>query len=389
MDAPLKRIIVLLAALVVGFGLFTVGYTFGRSGLHLFGDESSGFSAIRDAYNRIRSNSVDPPTENELSRAAIKGMVEAVRKKGDPYAAFYGPQGYRAFQELTSGQFSGIGVRLETRHGRFEIQSVIPGTPAQRAGLRAGDVIVSVNGRKLSELTQGEAVESIKGPVDTKVRLSLTRGQEKIDVELTRTHIVIPSASGRLMDPEVGYVQLFGFANGAADDLRDKVDHLRAIGADGIVLDLRDNPGGLFDEAVEVASMFIEDGLIVTYKERDQEGVEYEARGDAYDDLPLVVLVNGGSASASEVVAGALQARDRATLVGMTTYGKGAVQHVFPMLDASALKLTTAVYLTPDGRDISDRGLTPDVTVKGRRAQQRRAAVLVHGLVLAANGEQG
>jgi carboxyl-terminal processing protease len=389
MDATLRRLIATLAVLVVGFAAFTVGYTVGRGGIDLFGDQGEGVGAITDAYNKIRSQSVNPPSEEELARAAIKAMVEAVRENGDPYATFYGPQGLQAFQELTSGQFSGVGIRLETRDGRFEVQSVLPSSPAQRAGMKAGDVITEVNGKPIEELTEGEAANIIRGPANTKVSVVVRRDEVELEFKMTRARIVIPNASARLIDNEVGYVRLFSFANGAADDIRDKVDHLRAKGADGIVLDLRDNPGGLFDEAVDVASLFIESGTIVTYKARDQEGVDYKANGDAYEDLPLVVLVNGGSASASEVVAGALQDLDRAELVGETTYGKGAVQHVFPMLDASALKFTTAIYLTPDGHDLSGSGLRPDVTVTGRRAQQERATAMVRGLVVAASGEQG
>jgi carboxyl-terminal processing protease len=389
MDATLRRIIATLAALVVGFGSFVVGYTMGRGGFELFGDRGEGLGAISEAYNKIRSESVDPPSEEQLARAAIRAMVEEVRKKGDPYATFYGPQGYQAFQELTSGHFSGIGIRLETREGQFEVQSVLPGTPAQRAGMKAGDVITEVNGRPMEQLTEGEAASIIRGPADTKVSLAVQRGDIEIEFKMTRASIVLPNASARLLDGGIGYVRLFTFANGAADDLRDKVDHLRARGAEGIVLDLRDNPGGLFDEAVDVASLFIEDGTIVTYKARDEDGVDFKANGDAYEDLPLVVLVNGGSASASEVVAGALQDRDRADLVGEITYGKGAVQHVFPMLDSTALKITTAIYLTPDGHDISGAGLNPDVTITGRRAQENRAAAMVRGLVVAADGEQG
>jgi carboxyl-terminal processing protease len=388
-----KISIAVLCVLVVALGSFSFGFSLGRPGARvpLFGsDPGDGDEVIAQAMDKIRSSAVEAPSEEKLTRAAVKGMVTELRESQDPYASFYSPLGYRAFQEYTSGRFSGIGVWLKERAGRLEIVSVLPRTPAIKAGLRRGDVIKRVDGKYVGAMSTDEAVGRIKGPSGSKVELAVLRAGRLIELSLTRRSIDLPNVVARVQESGLGYIRLYGFARGAGRQLRDRVQQLTSTGAEGVILDLRDNGGGLFSEAIDVASVFIEDGDIVTYKEGSNVETVYEAEGRAYEELPLVVLVNEGTASASEIVAGALQDRQRAILVGSTTYGKGSVQNVFPLPDASALKFTTGAYLTPAGRDISGEGIEPDVEISGGAAlQKRRAAEILEGIVLSTTGAQG
>ncbi|MDQ3660305.1 MAG: S41 family peptidase [Actinomycetota bacterium] len=393
MDRWQKIALAALCAVIVALGSFSFGFSLGRPGgkVPLFGSDSGdGDEVVAHALERIRSSAVDPPSEKELTQAAVRGMVTELKKSQDPYASFYSPLGYRAFQEYTSGRFSGIGVWLKERAGKLEIVSVLPRTPAVKAGLRRGDVIRRVDGESVGEMSSDEAVGRIKGPSGSEVELAVIRGSRLIELSLTRRSIDLPNVVARLQESGLGYIRLYGFARGAGSQLRDRVHRLRSTGAEGVILDLRDNGGGLFSEAIDVASVFIEDGDIVTYKEGSDIETVYEAEGQAYEELPLVVLVNEGTASASEIVAGALQDRQRAILVGSTTYGKGSVQNVFPLPDASALKITTGAYLTPAGRDINGEGIEPDVEIAGGAAlQKRRAAEILEGIVLSTTGAQG
>ena len=390
-----KRAIALAGGLA-GFVLvlvFLLGYSVGhRAPEPAAGGSgrSDGLRIVSEAFDRIQGAAVDPPADRALARGAIRGMVRVLNEDRDPYALFYSPDGYESFQELTSGRFSGIGVWLKQKGTALEIVSVLPSTPARSAGLRKGDVVETVDGRSVDEMTVDEAVARIKGRPGTDVTLGVTRGGDLQAFTITRRSIELPNLVSRLTDEQLGYVRLLGFARGAGGQLRSEVSELTQKGAEGIVLDLRDNGGGLFSEGIDVASVFIDDGTIVSYKARSEPEKVYEARGEAFESIPLVVLVNEGTASASEIVAGALQDRDRAILVGEKTYGKGSVQEVFPLSDASAVKLTTGAYFTPRGRDISGDGIEPDVEVNSSRAAQRRRAVeILKGIVLSTSGAQG
>jgi carboxyl-terminal processing protease len=406
MQQWVKVTLAVLGAVAVCLMAFSIGVAVGGSGsddpasgadLERIasgdGDASGGFDLVREAYEEIASEAVDAPPEEELARGAIKGMLE-VLKKDDPYALFYSPTAYRSFQELTSGEFSGIGVWLKEKDAGLTIVSVLPSTPAAEMGLREGDVIRSIDGQPVSSLTSDEAVAHIKGPEGTQVRLLVARDGADLDLTLTREAIELPNLQANLRADGLGYIQLYGFARGAAEEVREEVAEMLDEGAEGIVLDLRNNGGGLFSEAVDVASVFIEDGEVVIYREAGRPGTgvdetSYEAEGDAFEDVPLVVLVNEGTASASEIVAGALQDQERATLIGTTTYGKGSVQEVVRLRDASALKLTTAAYLTPEGRDINGRGIAPDVEVSDIAEQKDRAVEILKGIIISIDGAQG
>lgn len=378
MERDLKVIAGMAAFVLVGLGGFTLGAYMAADSdaLTIFGSSDDGFDAVEEAFNEIRERSVNPPSETDLARAAIEAMLEEV-KKSDDYALYYDQKDFQTFLDYSSGSFSGIGVTMSEGTNRLTILSVIPGTPADEAGLRRGDVLQTVDGRPVSEMTSEEAIGRVKGPAGTEVSITVLRDGEEIGFDLTRAEIAFPNLRGRLVQGDIGYVQLYTFAGGAGSDLRDKVEELRAAGARGIVLDLRDNGGGLLSEAIEVASVFIEEGEIVTYREESSEDLVYEAEGDAFEELPVVVLVNGGTASASEIAANALQDRGRGKLVGTTTFGKGSVQEIIDLPDQSAVKLTTGTYLSPDGEDINGSGIEPDIVVEGSRAEQKRRAFAV------------
>jgi len=388
-----KVLIALLSAAVVALGAFSLGYSVSGGDREIFAgssEDDTDLSLIEDVFSKIKSESVDPPSDEELVRGAVKGMAKSAKAAGDEFALFYSPKDYRSFQEVTTGQFSGIGVWLKDRSGELEIVSVIPSTPAQRVGLREGDVIDSIDGEPVGSLNSDQAVNRIKGKEGTEVSLGIDRDGEQVSFDITRETIELPNLIANQTPEGLGYVRLFGFSRGAGEQLRDEVKELTEAGAEGIILDLRDNGGGLFSEGVSVASVFIEEGEIVSYKERSEPEVVYDAQGDAFEDVPLVVLVNEGTASASEIVTGALQDTNRAVVVGTNTYGKGSVQEVLPLADFSALKLTIGAYFTPEGQKINGTGIEPDVEVDSDPATQKeRAKEILQGIIISANGAQG
>ena len=392
-----KPIFAVMMATVAATALFAAGFWVGKARevrIPVFtesGDgefDGRGNQVLAEAYKRILGSSVDPPDEDLLVRGAIKGMVEVLQEEGDPYALFYGAKSFAEFQELSTGRFSGIGVWLDEKNGKLVVLSVLPNSPALQVGIKPGDSIETIDGDPVGKMTSDEAVARIKGKAGTNVALTIDREGRTLDFEITRADIEFPNLYSEVIDGDVGYITLVGFAKGAGRQLHDEVENLMDEGAEGIVLDMRDNGGGLFNEGIAVASVFQEDGVITTYRSPTDE-IDYEAEGDAFEDIPLVVLINGNTASASEIVAGALQDSDRAILVGSTTFGKGSVQEVIPLSDASALKLTTAQYLTPDGTDINGNGIEPDVEVSGDRpdAQRRRAIEILQGIVLSSTGQ--
>lgn len=391
MDKGIKALAIVVALLVVGVGGFTLGAVLAddESGITFFGtSEESGQDLITEAIKTIRQNSANPPSERELARAAVKGMLELVKEEDD-YAGYLNQKAYEDFLDYSTGSFSGIGVNLSDQGKRLQVLSVIPGTPAEEEGLKRGDIFVTVEGQPVSEMTVEEAVTRVKGPAGTEVSLEVLRNSERLTFDITRDEIALPNLRGQLADGDIGYIQLYGFAKGAGEELRDEVDELRADGAQGIVLDLRDNGGGLVTEAISVASVFIEDGEIVTYREAGAEDQVYKAEGDAFEDIPVVVLVNGGTASASEIVANAVQDHERGQLVGTTTFGKGSVQGILQLPDSSAVKLTTGIYLSPDGEDINGTGIEPDVEIDAGRLAQRREAFSVLEQQVSASNSQG
>ena len=399
METWQKVLIGALATVVVAFAAFATGYGLASRKVEPqtieLDEPGSGLRVIRDAYDKIRESAVEQPGEEALARGAVRGMVKVLKTEtDDPYALFYGPQGYESFQELTSGKFSGIGVWLKPVDDELRIVSVLPNTPALEAGLAPDDVIRTIDGDAVRGMPVDEAVARIKGPEGTEVKLEIARGDEELSFTITRDQIDLPAVRSSLAGGDVGYVRLLTFSKGVGHDVRAEVERLSDEGAEGIVLDMRDNGGGLFTEAIDVASVFIENGVVVTYKERSEPPLVYEAEGDAFEDIPIVVLVNEGTASASEIVAGALQDRERGVVVGKTTFGKGSVQRLIQLLDGSALKLTTAAYLTPGGASIDGKGIEPDVEVNDNvetdpDEQRHRAIEILRGIVLSSNPSKG
>jgi carboxyl-terminal processing protease len=390
MDRILKVVIACLGVAIIGLASYTFGYRNG-SGRQVplridTSQPGAGLAIIRDAYDEIRGKAVKQPTEDALARGAIRGMIKVLQNaQDDPYALFFSPDEYESFSELTTGKFSGIGVWLKPDAKEMQIVSVLPSTPAAAAGLQEGDIIRTVDGQAVIDMTVDEAAALIKGPEGSKVSLEIDRGSESLSFDIRREKISLPAVKANLQGTDVGYIRLLTFSNGVAVQARLEIERLLTKGAEGIVLDMRDNGGGVFDEAIDVASLFIEDGPVVRYKQRGEDEIVYDAQGDAYEKVPVVVLVNGGTASASEIVAGALQDYGRAVLVGTTTFGKGSVQQLVPLPDGSAMKLTIAAYFTPKSGSIDGTGIDPDVEVSQRAEQKARAFQILRGLVLSQN----
>lgn len=371
------------AALAISVALFVFGFTIGQSR----SEDGSRYKVLDEAQSRIDAMALTEPDDNKLLQGAVKGMLEGL---DDPHALYYTPQAYRALgEELLTGQFSGVGVWLN-RSGEFtKIVSVLPDTPAAEAGVEPGDILTSVDGKPVARLSLDEVGQAIMGEAGTKVTIKVVRGAAAPrEFTLDRRKLEIPSMTSDIKDG-VGVVNLLSFTGGVGAKVRDAVTEMQEDGARGFVLDLRGNPGGSLDEAVQVASVFIDGGTVVTYRERGKPERVYQARGPVVTKLPLVVLADEGSASASEIVAGAIQDRQRGLIVGTETYKKGSVQQVVGLSDGSAIKLTIASYFTPSGRGIGEHGVIPDVQVADRAKQLAKATEILSGMLVEAPGSQG
>jgi carboxyl-terminal processing protease len=333
-----------------------------------------------EVVETIEKNFYRPVDENELDEASLKGIVESL---GDQYSHYLTPEEAQQFRESVSGEFEGVGMNVEEDRRGLKVLRVFDGSPARKAGIRGGDVIIAVNGRSIAGVNSEVATGRIKGPSGTSVRLEvLTPGDERSRTEtVERARIEVPVASGRIVERDgrrVGVVELLSFSAGAHGELRRQVDNLLEQGAEGIVLDLRGNGGGLLSEAVLVSSVFIEDGKIVSVRGRARAERVEDAEGDAIDaDIPLVVLVDGGSASASEIVTGALRDRGRATVVGAHTFGKGLVQEVEQLSNGGVIDLTVANYYLPGGETIGSDGIKPQVRARDLARTDRDEALPV------------
>lgn len=333
------------------------------AGFRLGGWEGdSPFDEVVTAADRLRSSSARPVSEEELARAAIRGTLEAL---GDPYATLIEEDQRRTLRNLLAGTVVGIGVWLDGSEDGLVVTSVVAGTPAEQAGLRAGDVIVSVDGHDVSAVSVDQATTYFTGPVGSVARLTVLRDEEPMEFEVRRAEIELRDVRSRMLSADVGYVQLFQFGRGATEQLREAVEGLLDRGARGIVLDLRDNAGGLAEEAYAVTSLFLDGGVVARIQEPGRPEQLVYAEGDSLPAFPMAVLVDGGTASAAEILAGALQDRGRAVLVGLRTYGKGSVLSVQDLDDpgGNAIQFTSAHFFTPEGDPVEGRGIVPDVTV--------------------------
>ena len=324
-----------------------------------------------DVFQRIRESYVDEVGDKELVEAAITGMLTSL----DPHSSYLDTKNYNSMQVQTKGRFGGLGIEITMEKGMIKVVSPIDGTPAAKAGLQPEDYIIAVDDESIIGLQLSEAVERLRGEVGSKVTVKVQRDQgEPFDVTLVRDIIKIKSVRSEIFDG-IGYVRLTTFSEQTSPGLQDAVgDFFLSEGNNlkGIVLDLRNNPGGLLNEAVAVSDAFLEKGEIVSTRGRNaNEGSHVYARaGDIARGLPLVVLINTGSASASEIVAGALKDHKRAILLGTRTFGKGSVQSVIPVSNTAAIRLTTARYYTPSGESIQGKGITPDIEVALARIEK-------------------
>lgn len=315
----------------------------------------------------IENSYVDPVDQDRLIEGALRGMVDTL----DPHSAYVSPEEYALFESDTTGEFGGVGVEIDARGEWLTVIAPIPGSPAARAGIRAGDEFISIEGRDARNMDVDTAVRRMRGTPGSRVRVELRRRgrREPMRVELVREVVHVESVDARLLPEGVGYVNLKSFQDRASEEMERALDRLdREAGGRvrGIVLDLRNDPGGLLDEAVYLADMFLREGVIVTTRGRDGRAQD-EARArvaGTRPEVPMVVLVNEYTASAAEILAGALQDHRRAMVVGTRTFGKGSVQTVIDLPDGGALKLTIARYFTPSGRSIQARGIAPDVVVQ-------------------------
>jgi carboxyl-terminal processing protease len=371
-----KYLLIAVSAFAVGAGTMAyVGQT-ARATTQQEADKYHMLELFGDVLTDIDHEYVTPVDDKKLIQAAMSGMVTSL----DPHSDYLAPDAYTDLQDQTRGEYGGLGLEIQSDEGAVKVISPIDGTPAARAGIKPGDYILAVDGKNILGMSVNDAVKEMRGKPGEAVTLTIGREkQDSFDVKLVR-EIIQPKSVTSHLEGDFGYVRLSGFNEKATDetlaainDLKAKDPHLK-----GLVLDLRNNPGGLLDQAVGVASLFLDGGEVVSQRGRDPHDIQvYGAKGhDVLGGLPLVVLINSGTASASEIVSGALQDRHRAAIVGVTSFGKGSVQTVIPLRGGmdGALKLTTARYYTPSGRSIQKTGIQPDLEVAETREEAQQIA---------------
>src|SRR3979490_2950770 len=321
-----------------------------------------------DIFERVRAHYVEKPDDSKLIESAINGMLSGL----DPHSSYMDPKSFRDMQVQTRGEFGGLGIEVTQEEGLIKVVAPIDEPPAAKAGIRAGDIITHLDDEAVQGLTLNQAVEKMRGAVNTKIRLKVMRkGLDKpLEVTIVRDVIRVRSVRSKIEGEDIGYIRISSFNEQTTDGLKNAITDITAQippeKLKGCVIELRNNPGGLLDQAISVSDTFLERGEIVSTRGRDAEETQrFNARaGDLTKGKPLIVLINGGSASASEIVAGALQDQKRATVVGTRSFGKGSVQTIIPLGSGNgALRLTTARYFTPSGKSIQAKGITPDIEV--------------------------
>ncbi|MDD4998050.1 MAG: S41 family peptidase [Syntrophales bacterium] len=328
-----------------------------------------GLKTFSEVLDMVDKNYVEPVETDKLLQGAINGMIKSL----DPHSSFMTAEMYKELEVETRGSFGGIGIEITLLKDVLTVVSPIEDTPAYNAGVKAGDQIIRINGKSTKDITVLDAVKQLRGPKDTKVTITILReGMAKPkDIELIRSIISIKSVKSKVFDEHIGYIRISAFQERTGDDLKKALREIesKAHPLKGIVLDMRNNPGGLLHQSVEVSDAFLKLGNIVSTRGRAKSMESQTAAKDNGDEptCPIVVLVNEGTASAAEIVAGALQDNGRAVIIGTQTFGKGSVQTIIPLEDGAALKLTTARYYTPKGRSIQAEGITPDIVVKRTR----------------------
>ncbi len=333
------------------------------------GDKSELYQQLNlfgDVLERIRRDYVEPVEEKQLIENAINGMLSAL----DPHSSYMNPKSYKDMQVQTKGEFGGLGIEVTMDNGVIKVVSPIDDTPASKAGIQPGDLIFALDGEPVQGLTLQEAVERMRGKVGTPIKISIRRGtKDPFDVTLTRETIKVKPVKFRLEGGDIGYIRVTSFTEQTTPGVLDAVEKLKKEAGNklkGYIIDLRNNPGGLLDQAIAMSDAFLDKGEIVSVKARKNDDVQrWNAKpGDVANGLPIVVLMNGGSASASEIVAGALQDHRRAIVLGTRSFGKGSVQTIMQVTGGGAIRLTTALYFTPSGRSIQKEGIKPDIEVE-------------------------
>jgi carboxyl-terminal processing protease len=352
-----------------------------------------------DVFDRIRGDYVEVPDEEKLIEAAINGMLTSL----DPHSSFMNAKRFEEMRVQTSGEFGGLGIEVTMENGAVKVVAPIDDTPADKAGIMANDLITHLDGEQVQGLTLNEAVDKMRGKVNTPITLTIQReGREPFDVKVVRDTIRVRSVKFNVEDNDIGYIRISSFTEQTQEGLDAAIAELdKQAGGKlkGFILDLRNNPGGLLDQAISVSDTFLERGEVVSTRGRNADETQrYNAQpGDATEGKPVVILVNGGSASASEIVAGALQDHKRATIIGTRSFGKGSVQTIIPLGSAGALRLTTARYYTPAGRSIQAKGIDADIVIEqelppelqGKNVSTEGEASLRGHLSNEAGGEEG
>ncbi len=330
-----------------------------------------------DVFGKIKSDYVEPREDSALLENAIRGMLTGL----DPHSTYLDPEAYQELRVGTSGKFGGLGIEVGMENGFVKVISPIDDTPAQRAGIKTGDLIIRIDDTPVKGLSLNDAVKLMRGEPGSKILLTIVRENEDkpLKISITRAVIKVNSVKSRMLDPGFGYVRISQFQSNTGENIINAVSELKKeheANLKGLIIDLRNNPGGVLNAAVAVSDAFLEDGLIVYTEGRvnDSEMKFKATPTDIVKGAPIVVLVNGGSASASEIVAGALQDHKRAIIMGTTTFGKGSVQTILPIPNGAALKLTTARYYTPSGRSIQAEGIIPDIKLENVKLAEMEAS---------------
>jgi carboxyl-terminal processing protease len=329
---------------------------------------------FNEILGQVRNNYVEPVSDSHLLEGAIKGMLASL----DPHSSYLDAKEYKEMMVQTRGEFGGLGMQVTMENGLLKVVSPIDDTPAARAGMKPGDLIVAIDGASVADMTLSDAVDRMRGPIGTQIALTVRRqGKDPFEVKLTRADIKVDAVKSRLEGNDIAYVRITSFSERAGSGVEQAIQSLKEKANGklaGVVLDLRNNPGGLLDQAVAVANEFLDGGEIVSMKGRqpqDDRRFDAQPNRDLVPGLPVIVLINGGSASASEIVAGALQDNHRAVLLGTRSFGKGSVQTILPVRQSGgALRLTTARYYTPSGRSIQAKGIEPDVVVEPAKIEK-------------------
>jgi carboxyl-terminal processing protease len=364
------RLVAVSAAAVLAFSLrYDNGVAAPKA--HNSSETYQELNLFGEVFEHVRADFAGKVDDDSLIESAINGMLTSL----DPHSNYLNTKNFDDMKVQTRGEFGGLGIEVSMENGIVKVVSPIDDTPAARAGLKPGDLIIAIDGQPVQGMTLPQAVDKMRGPVNSEIRLTIQRkGRDPFDVKLTRATIRIQSVRSRLVGDDIGYIRITSFNEQTEVGLNNVIKSIKQQAGNklrGIVLDLRNNPGGLLDQAVAVTNAFVEKGEIVSTRgRRPDDAQRFDAKpGDIAAGLPIAVLINGGSASASEIVAGALQDHHRAILLGTRTFGKGSVQTIIPLPGHGAMRLTTARYYTPSGRSIQAKGIEPDIVIEAAKIE--------------------